>query len=110
VNDQLGNPTHASDLAHHLLKIALTDEYGVYHCTGGGVCSWYDFAREIVRLSGIGCRVEPCTTDEFPRPARRPAYSAMDHLMLRCTVGDEMRGWEEAIGRYMGQAESNHFL
>jgi dTDP-4-dehydrorhamnose reductase len=102
VNDQIGNPTHANDLAHHILKIALTDEYGVYHCTGGGVCSWYDFAREIVRLSDLDCKVEPCTTEEFPRPAPRPAYSAMDHLMLRCAVGDEMRAWEVALGEYVG--------
>jgi dTDP-4-dehydrorhamnose reductase len=101
VNDQIGNPTHANDLAHHILKIALTDEYGVYHCTGGGVCSWYDFASEIVRLAGADCKVEPCTTEGFPRPAPRPAYSAMDHLMLRCTVGDEMRAWGAAIASYM---------
>ncbi|MDR1042823.1 MAG: dTDP-4-dehydrorhamnose reductase [Clostridiales Family XIII bacterium] len=101
VDDQIGNPTHANDLAHHLLKIALTDEYGVYHCTGNGVCSWYDFASEIVRLADLDCNVEPCTTEEFPRPAPRPAYSAMDHLMLRCTVGDEMREWERALAGYI---------
>jgi dTDP-4-dehydrorhamnose reductase len=102
VDDQRGNPTNAADLAHHILKIGATHEYGIYHCTGDGECSWYDFAKEIVRLSGITCEVSPCTTDEFPRPAPRPAYSAMDNLMLRCTVGDEMRGWREAIAAFMG--------
>jgi dTDP-4-dehydrorhamnose reductase len=101
VDDQMGNPTHANDLAHHILKIALTEEYGVYHCTGEGVCSWYDFATEIVRLSDLDCDVTACTTEEFPRPAPRPAYSAMDHLMLRCTVGDEMREWREAIASFI---------
>lgn len=97
VDDQRGNPTNAADLAHHILKIAVTEEYGVYHCTGEGVCSWYDFARKIVELSGIPCTVAPCTSAEFPSPTRRPAYSALENRMLRCTVGDEMRPWEEAL-------------
>jgi dTDP-4-dehydrorhamnose reductase len=97
VADQLGNPTHANDLAHHIFKIALTDDYGIYHCTGNGIVSWHEFATEIVRLSGINCKVMPCTGDEFPRPAPRPAYSAMDNLMLRSTVGDEMRDWKVAL-------------
>jgi dTDP-4-dehydrorhamnose reductase len=101
VNDQVGNPTNAGDLAHHILKIAVADEYGVYHCTGGGVCSWYDFAAEIVRLAGLPCEVVPCTTEEFPRPAPRPAYSAMEHLALRAGVGDEMRAWEDALRAFM---------
>jgi dTDP-4-dehydrorhamnose reductase len=100
VDDQVGNPTHAYDLAHHLLKIAATEEYGIFHCTGEGICSWFDFAKEIVALSGAVCEVVPCTTDEFPRPAPRPAYSAMDNLMLRSTVGNEMRGWKDALASY----------
>lgn len=97
VNDQLGNPTNAADLAHHLLKLITTKEYGVYHCTGQGVCSWYDFACEIVRLSGIEAKVTPCTTQELARPAKRPAYSALDNAMLRATIGDEMRPWRDAL-------------
>ena len=81
VNDQLGNPTNAEDLAHHLLKMVVSKEYGVYHCTGEGVCSWYDFAVEIMRLSGVGAEVAPCTSDEYaaahPEAARRPAWSAL---------------------------------
>jgi len=101
VDDQRGNPTNAADLAHHLLKLAATEEYGIYHCTGNGECSWYDFALEIIKLSGIHCAVSPCTTEEFPTPAKRPAYSSLDNRMLRCTVGDEMRDWKDAIAAYM---------
>ena len=101
VNDQRGNPTNAADLAHHLLKLAATKEYGVYHCTNNGTCSWYDFACEFVNLAGFPCRILPCTTEEFPRPAKRPAYSSLDNMMLRCTVGDEMRSWQNAIAAYM---------
>jgi dTDP-4-dehydrorhamnose reductase len=105
VNDQVGKPTNANDLAHHILKIAAADEYGLYHCAGSGICSWYDFASEIVRLSGLDCKVVPCTTEEFPRPAPRPAYSAMEHVMLRSTVGDEMRPWQEALDAYIGRVK-----
>lgn len=101
VDDQLGNPTYAGDLAWHMLQIAGTEEYGLYHVTGNGVCSWHAFAAEIVRLSGLPCRVTPCTTAEYPRPAKRPAYSALAHYMLRHTVGDHMRPWQEALAEYM---------
>lgn len=101
VYDQKGNPTNANDLAYHILKIALTEEYGIYHCTGNGECSWYDFASKIVEYYGLKCRVLPCTTEEYPRPAKRPSYSSLNHLMLRCTVGDEMRYWEDALKMYI---------
>ena len=105
VNDQFGNPTNAEDLAHHILKIIAGGNYGTYHCTGSGICSWYDFAKEIVTLAGIDCTVAPCTTDEYPTPARRPAYSALDNMMLRLTVGDEMRDWHDAIKSYIQTVE-----
>lgn len=101
VNDQVGNPTNGEDLAHHLLLLTLTEEYGIYHCTGNGICSWYDFAAEIVRLSGIEASVQPVSSEEFPRPAKRPAYSALAHTMLSATIGDEMRPWKEALAEYL---------
>lgn len=101
VSDQLGNPTNAADLAHHILKLAATTEYGVYHCTGEGTCSWYDFAVEIIRLAGIDATVTPCTSAEYaaahPEAASRPAFSALDNKMLRCSVGNDMRDWKEAL-------------
>lgn len=101
VDDQRGNPTSANDLAYHLLKLIPTEEYGIYHCTGKGECSWYDFAKKIISLSGEECVVNPCTTEEFPRPAKRPEYSSLDNMMLRCTIGDDMRDWETAIESFM---------
>ena len=101
VNDQLGNPTNAVDLAYHILKLAVSHDYGTYHCTGNGVCSWYDFACEIIRLSGESCAVKPISSAAYaaahPQSADRPAWSALDNRMLRCTVGDEMRDWKTAI-------------
>ncbi len=104
VSDQVGNPTNAADLAHHILKLATTKQYGVYHCTGNGICSWYDFATEIIKLAKINASVKPCTTKEYkknnPASASRPEYSALDNTMLRVTVGDEMRDWKKALKCY----------
>lgn len=101
VNDQKGNPTHANDLAYHILKLIETEEYGIYHCTGKGECTWYDFAKKIMELSKLNCDVRPCTSEEFKTPAKRPEYSSLDNMMLRCTIGDEMRNWEEAIESFI---------
>ena len=101
VNDQRGNPTNAEDLAYHLLLLAAGRDYGIYHCTGKGECSWYEFARRIMELSGLDCMVEPCSTEEYAAAAPRPAYSSLDNLMLRVTVGDRMRDWDEALRSYI---------
>jgi dTDP-4-dehydrorhamnose reductase len=101
VDDQRGNPTNAEDLAHHILKLGLTEEYGVYHCTGSGECSWYDFAKTIVEYAGIECVVNPITSDKINRAAKRPAFSSLDNMMIRCTIGDEMREWREALLLYV---------
>ncbi|MBU3136239.1 dTDP-4-dehydrorhamnose reductase [Clostridium gasigenes] len=101
VDDQRGNPTNANDLAYHILKLIETEEYGVYHCTGDGECSWYDFAKLIMELSERTCVVNPCTSEEFKTVAKRPEYSSLDNMMLRCTVGDEMRGWKEALTSFI---------
>lgn len=105
VSDQRGNPTNAADLAHHLIKLLTTEEYGIYHATGAGECSWFDFAEEIVRSAGIEAAVKPCTSEEYavinPKAASRPKYSALDHQMLRFTVGDEFRPWQDALHSFM---------
>ena len=100
VNDQLGNPTNAADLSHHIIKLAPTCEYGVYHCTGEGECSWYDFAQEIVRLSGVDAKVNPCSSQDYPSPTKRPAFSALENMMLKASVGNEMRDWKLALKAY----------
>ena len=106
VNDQKGNPTSANDLAYHILKIIETEEYGVYHCTAKGECTWYDFAKRIMELAGLNCVVNPISTEDYikginKKIAKRPTYSSLDNMMLRCTVGDEMRNWEEELETFM---------
>ena len=105
VGDQMGNPTSANDLAYEILAIGATDNYGVYHCTNNGTCSWFDFASAVVDAAGIPCEKESLTSAEykerFPQSADRPAYSSLDNKHLRDTIGDEMRPWREALATYM---------
>lgn len=105
VDDQIGNPTHANDLAYHILKLIETEEYGIYHCTGNGECTWYEFAKTIIELSGENCEVKSCTSEEYKTPAKRPEYSSLDNMMLRSTVGDEMRDWKEAIKTFVNNVK-----
>ena len=105
VNDQRGNPTNANDLAHHILKLAVTNEFGIYHCTGKGECTWFEFACEIARLSEISGTVSPCTSEEYPSPVKRPKFSSLSHLALDCAVGDEMREWKDALKEYIMKVE-----
>lgn len=105
VCDQRGNPTNANDLAHHILKLAVTEKYGIYHCTGEGECSWHDFAAKIVELSGINCNVKACTTEEYGNKTPRPAYSSLSKLALDCAAGNQMRNWEDALKQYIENVE-----
>lgn len=100
VNDQFGNPTNAADLAHHILRLICTKEYGIYHCTGEGVCSWYDFTCEILRLAGVQATVTPCASADYPSPTKRPAYSALENRMLAATIGNKMRDWKVALASF----------
>lgn len=101
VNDQFGTPTSANDLVYHIFKLATTNNYGTYHCAGEGVCSWYDFAKEIVECLGVNCKVIPISTLEFQkinfRAAPRPKNSALENLMLKSTGQNKMRAWNEAL-------------
>lgn len=94
VDDQVGCPTWTVDLSEAIVKIIETKPYGTYHTCGGGSTSWYGFAKEIFEQAGLNVNLKPCTTDEFPRPAKRPAYSIMDN-------GGLLRDWKQALKNYM---------
>jgi len=93
VNDQFGCPTWTVDLSNAILKI-VDMPYGVYHTCGGGQTTWCGFAKKILELCNIDTPVYPVSTDEFPRPAQRPAFSVMDN-------GGLLRNWEEALKEYL---------
>ena len=105
VNDQRGRPTSAEHLANTTLALVEKRARGVLHVTDGGECTWFDFASEIVRLGGRSCRVEPCSTAEFPRPAKRPAYSVLDLEPTERIVGP-MPSWQENLASVMARLEA----
>lgn len=108
VNDQRGNPTNANDLAYHILKLIETEEYGIYHCTGEGECSWFEFAEEIMKLAELNCCVNPCSSDEYEAVAQRPSYSSLDNMMLRCTIGNRMRPWQDALKEFINKVKNSN--
>jgi len=101
VDDQKGTPTSTVDLTRVIIKLIEDKNYGIFHCTCKGECTWYEFTKEIFRLKGINTEVLPCTTGEFPRPAKRPEYSVLRNYMLELTTGDITRTWQEAIDEYL---------
>ncbi len=105
VDDQLGNPTSANDLAYMLLRLALTENYGVYHCANNGACSWADFAQAIMDGLKLDCEVIRVTSEHYkamnPQCAARPAYSSLDNKHFQETIGDAMRPWQIALASYL---------
>ena len=106
VDDQLGNPTFADDVACELLRIALADEYGIWHCTNEGICSWAELAEATYEIAGVACRVRHCSSEEWrrahPSSAVRPKFSALENARLARTLGNRMRPWREALADYLG--------
>ena len=103
VNDQRGSPTFTRDLASALVELCRASACGIVHVTNSGNCTWYEFAAEIVRASGMTTVVKPVTTAEFPRPARRPAYSVLSPDSLHA-YNIRMPKWQDALRRYLGNA------
>lgn len=101
VDDQVGSPTSTVDLAAAIIDLIQTDHYGYYHGTCEGQCSWYDFALEIFRLSGIKIAVEPVTSEQFVRPAPRPKYSVLENKALNDLNMNHFRPWQVSLAEYL---------
>ena len=103
VADQIGTPTRAEDLAELILRLIRMGEerreVTTYHYSGEGVASWYDFAQAVFELAGLECRAMPIRTEEYPRPARRPAYAVLDKGRVRRELGIEIPHWRESLAR-----------
>jgi dTDP-4-dehydrorhamnose reductase len=99
VDDQIGSPTYAADLAAAILRIVSGDEFvpGIYNYSNEGRISWYEFAREIRRLTGSSCIINPIPTAQYPTPARRPHYSLLDKYLIRETYGVEIPSWDRSL-------------
>lgn len=107
VFDQVGSPTYATDLASLIVYVIKTEKYkqhqGVYHFSNEGVCSWYDFAREIAALSGNVCDVRPCHSDEFPSKVKRPAFSVLDKTKVKVDFDYEIPYWRDSLMKCIGE-------
>lgn len=101
VNDQRGTPTSTVDLSRTIIELLDEKNYGLFHCTCKGEATWYEFTKEIFKLKGINTKIVPCTTEEFPRKAKRPKYSVLRNYMLEMTTGDKTREWKEALKEYI---------
>jgi dTDP-4-dehydrorhamnose reductase len=108
VVDQVGTPTYAADLAAAIMKIVsgvIRNQFalnsGIYNYSNEGVCSWFDFASEIVRIAGLNCKVHSCLTREYPQAASRPVYSVMDKSRIREAYNLEIPHWRESLEKCM---------
>lgn len=101
VEDQIGSPTYTYDLARLLVDMIETDKYGRYHATNEGLCSWYEFAREIFRQAGMEVQVVPVSSTEYPSKAKRPHNSRMNKDKLEKEGFRRLPTWQDALGRYL---------
>jgi dTDP-4-dehydrorhamnose reductase len=101
VNDQVFSPTSTRDLARKIVQLMTTDYYGIFHITNRGACSWYEFAREILKLAGLKNTVIPISSDQYPQKAKRPGFSVLDNYQLRILGMDDMPTWQEALRDYL---------
>jgi dTDP-4-dehydrorhamnose reductase len=104
VNDQRGSPTYTVDLARAIIQLCRKNTTGIVHVTGAGDCTWFDFAKEIVRGAGLATTVRPVSSEQMARPAPRPAYSVLSPAR-RQALGIAMPSWDDALRRYLEQRE-----
>lgn len=98
VFDQVGTPTYAYDLAEVIVRIIERPVEGIYHYSNEGVCSWYDFTKMIAEYSGhTDCNIQPCHSDEFPSPVKRPAFSVLDKTKIKQTFGIAVPYWTDSL-------------
>lgn len=103
VSDQFFSPTYSYDLAVRITELLGTNYYGIINVTNSGVCSWYEFATEIIRTAGLKTPVIPISSADYPTRARRPSYSVLDNFQSRLLGLSNMRHWKEALNDYFEQ-------
>jgi dTDP-4-dehydrorhamnose reductase len=104
VSDQLGRPSSAEQIARVTLDLLANGAFGTFHVSDAGQCSWFEFAQAVVAHTGLACRVEPCSTAQFPSPAVRPSYSVLDLSSTIARVG-ELVPWQDCLADVMRRLE-----
>ncbi len=102
VNDQRGSPTYTIDLARAIVQLCRKNAAGIVQVTNGGDCTWFEFARFLVRDAGLKAEVRPVSSEQFVRPAPRPKYSVLSRKSLEA-LGIEMPSWQDASVRYLNE-------
>lgn len=110
VSDQIGSPTYTFDLAYLLCDMVQSQNYGIYHATNENVCSWADFAKEIMLLGNRNCAINPITTEEYPTKAVRPKNSCMSKDKLIQNGFNKLPSWQDALKRYIDELKENDLL
>ena len=105
VCDQVGSPTYTADLAPLLCDMVQTEQYGTYHATNEGICSWAEFAAEIFRLSGSQTTVNPIPSSEYPAKAARPCNSRLSKKSLDLAGFSRLPSWQDALARYLREIQ-----
>jgi dTDP-4-dehydrorhamnose reductase len=103
VDDQIFSPTYTPDLAAKIVELINTELYGIYHITNSGSCSWYEFAKEALRLVGSKTPIVPITSDQYPQKAKRPSYSVLGNYQLKLTGMGDLPTWQEGLEAYKGE-------
>jgi len=101
VDDQMGTPTSTAELARAVIRLMDTKEYGIYHATCEGSCTWYEFALKIFEIAGIPVKVNPCSSSEIIQKAKRPGYSVLENRNLRERLGYRFCSWQDALKEYL---------
>ena len=100
VFDQVGTPTYAGDLAQAIVTILANPKTGIYHYSNEGVCSWFDFTKMIAEYSGhTNCNIQPCHSEEFPSPVKRPSFSVLDKTKIKTTFHVTIPFWIEPLNK-----------
>lgn len=101
VNDQIGSPTYTKDLAPLLCDMVLTEKYGIYHATNEGICSWAEFAKEIMKIGGLDAKVNGISSEEYPSRVIRPKNSRLSKKSLDENGFQRLPDWKDAVKRYI---------
>jgi dTDP-4-dehydrorhamnose reductase len=106
VMDQIGSPTYTFDLAKLLCRMLQTEQYGIYHATNEGICSWFEFASAIMEEARLRCRVLPIPSGEYPTAAKRPMNSRLSKASLDAAGFDRLPHWRDALKRYIASVQA----
>ena len=101
VNDEILTPTPTTEISNNTLILIQNANYGIYHMTSEGQCSWFDFAKVIFKTLGLATPLEPCSYEEFPSPVKRPRYSVLENQRLKMANVNYMKHWKEGLINFL---------